>query len=162
MDGKFDIGSDRAGTLFKGSILLLDSHESEGLKLCCANSCTCNCESLVCKFLEAGEELDRCLLSDDCISVVLFAFLNAGVEDDRKKLPPFPEKGLDDKLLSDANLFARGALNPFAVEVVLFFCHTVELAKEELLCTWSVEVLFFSLTLSLVFMLLRDSKGLLE
>lgn len=160
MDGKFDIGLDRAGTLFKGSTLLLDSHESEGLKLCCANSC--NCESLVCKFLEAGEELDRCVLSDDCISVVLFAFLNAGVEDDRKKLAPFPEKGLDDKLLSAANLFARGALNPFVVEVVLFFCHTAVFAKEELLCTCSVEVLFFSLTLSLVFMLLRDSKGFLE
>lgn len=114
-------------------------------------------------FLETGDELlHRCVLSDKCISFVLVAFLNAGVEDDRIKLTPFPDKGLGDELLSAANRFAKGTQNPFVVAVVLFPCQSVVFENEELLCTCSAEVLFFSLILSLVFMLLSDSKGLLE
>lgn len=88
--------------------------------------------------------------------------LNAGVEDDGNKSAPFLDKGLGVELLSTANFLARGALNPVDVEVVLFLCQADVFANEELLCSCSVEVLFVSQTLSPVFILLRDSKGILK
>lgn len=49
LDEKFDVKLDCVETLFEGSILLLDSHGLEDLKLLRANSC--NCESLAGVFL---------------------------------------------------------------------------------------------------------------
>lgn len=160
MDAKFEIELYGVETFVKGSILLTELCEFEDLRLLhWAKSC--KGESLPEVFLRNDEGFCS-FLSDECTDVLVSAFLNTGVEDDRNKLTPFPDKGLGNELLSAANLFARGALNPLVVEVVLFLCHSAVSVNEELLSTCCVEGLFFSLTLSIAFMLLSDSKGLLK
>lgn len=88
------------------------------------------------------------------------AFLNVGKDNDCRRFTPSSDVvdfGNELLLFSIANLLAIGLLNPLLGVAVLFRSKVTE----EFACGCPVELLFLSQALSLLFMLLMISNGLL-